>query len=189
MAYLTLNTIAQLATYPDSLLVPQTTPLQTHSAKPPSKIQFIDTPGDRFCNEIVANALKIASTGERVLVVQLLKGGIRQGPDRVMNLAQNLDWVRCNLTKNIVTADLNDLEAQNFQQLWKYVKSVVRPIEDGKTVSSKYSLVILDDLTRSIELNLITIESALKFLTNLPAAMNIILTGTNQHPAILDLVR
>ncbi len=188
MAYLTLNTIAQLTTYPDSRLVPQTTSLQPHLTKRPSKIQFINTPNDHFCTEIVADALKIASTGEGVLVVQLLKGGIRQGPDRVMNLAQNLDWVRCNLNRNISIADLNDLEAQNFQQLWKYVKSVVRPIQAGEIVSSKYALIILDDLSRSIDLNLITIESALKFLTNLPTGTNIILTGTNPHPAILELV-
>jgi cob(I)alamin adenosyltransferase len=122
------------------------------------------------------------------LVVQLLKGGIRQGHDRVMNLAQNLDWVRCNLTRNISTADLNDLEAHNFQQLWKYVKTTVRPIQDGEPVLSKYSLIILDDLSRSIELGLITIESATKFLTNLPPGTDIILTGTNPHPTILELV-
>jgi cob(I)alamin adenosyltransferase len=188
VAYLTLNTIASLPTYPDSRSVPQTTPLQTHSSKLPGKIHVIDTPDDRFCNEIVADALKIASTGKRVLVVQLLKGGIRQGHDRIMNLAQNLDWVRCNLTRNISTADLNDLEAHSVQQLWKYVKSVVRPIQDGETVSSEYSLIILDDLSRSIELGLIAIESATKFLTNLPPGTDIILTGTNPHPGILELV-
>ncbi len=188
MAYLTLNTIAQLAPHPDNTSATQNPPPQTHVTKLPSQIQVIDTPGDRFCNEIVANALKIASTGERVLVVQLLKGGIQQGHDRVMNIAQNLDWVRCNSIRNITTADLNDLEAHNFQQLWKYVKSVVRPIQDGEIVSSEYSLVILDDLSRSIDLGFITIESATKFLTNLPTGTDIILTGINQHPAILELV-
>jgi cob(I)alamin adenosyltransferase len=188
VAYLTLNTIAQLTTHPDNTLVTQHLPLQTHSTKLPSKIQIVDTPEDRFCNEIVANALKIASTGDRVLVVQLLKGGIRQGHDRVMNLAQNLDWIRCNLTRNISTNDLNDLETHSFQQLWKYVKTVVRGIPDGEAVSSEYNLIILDDLSRSIELGLITIESATKFLTNLPPGTNIVLTGTNPHPGILELV-
>jgi cob(I)alamin adenosyltransferase len=188
VAYLTLNTIAQLTPHPDNTLVTQNQPFQTHVTKLLSQIQVIDTPGDRFCNEIVANALKIASTGERVLVVQLLKGGINQGHDRVMNIAQNLDWVRCNLTRNISTADLNDLEAHNFQQLWKYVKSVVRSIQDGEPVSSEYSLIILDDLSRSIELGFIAIESATKFLTNLPAATKIVLTGTNPHPRILELL-
>ena len=188
MAYLTLNTIAQLTPHPDSTSATQNQPLQTHSTKLRSQIQVIETPGDRFCNEIVANALKIASTGDRVLVVQLLKGGIHQGHDRVVNIAQNLDWVRCNLTRNISTADLNELETHNFQQLWKYVKSTVRSSQDGETVSSGYALVILDDLSRSIELGFITIESATKFLTNLPPGTEIILTGTNPHPRILELV-
>jgi cob(I)alamin adenosyltransferase len=183
-----LNTIA-LKTYPENILATGNSQIQTHSPKPlPSKIQIVDTPEDRFCTEIVADALKIASTGERVLVVQLLKGGIAQGHDRVLNIAQNLDWVRCNLTRNILVADLNDLEAHNFQQLWKYVKTAVRPTQDGEAVLSQYSLIILDDLSRSIELGLITIESATKFLTNLPAGIDIILTGTNPHPGILELV-
>lgn len=188
MAYLTLNTIAQPTTYPENISVARQTRLQAHSTKLPSQIQIVETPEDRFCNEIVADALKIASTGERVLIVQLLKGGIRQGHDRMMNLAQNLDWIRCNLTRNISRSDLNDLEAHNFQQLWKYVKAVVRPTQDGEAVSSEYSLIIIDDLSRSIELGLITIESATKFLTNLPKGMDIILTGTNPHSGIVDLV-
>lgn len=184
MAYLTLNTIAQLTTYPENISVASHPQFQAHSTQLPSQIQIVETPEDRFCNEIVADALKIASTGKRVLIVQLLKGGIRQGHDRVMNLAQNLDWVRCNLMRNISTADFNDLETHNFQQLWKYVKSIVRPRQDGEQVSSEYSLIIIDDLSRAIELGLITIESATKFLTNLPDGMDIILTGTNPHPSI-----
>ncbi len=188
MAYLTLNTIAQLTTDPENISVARHSQLQTHSSKLPSQIQIVETAEDRFCNEIVADALKIASTGERVLIVQLLKGGIRQGHDRVVNLAQNLDWIRCNLIRNISTADLNDLEAHNFQQLWKYVKATVRPMQDNEQVPSKYSLIIIDDLSRAIELGLITIESATKFLTNLPEGMDIILTGTNPHPSISALV-
>jgi cob(I)alamin adenosyltransferase len=143
------------------------------------QIEIVDTPADRFCTEIVANALKVASTGQRVLIVQLLKGGIRQGHDRIINLAQNLDWIRCNLIRNISIADLNDLELHNFEQLWKHVR--------GATRSSEYSLVILDDLSLAIELGLISIEAATTFLTKLPTDLKLILTGTNPHPAILEL--
>jgi cob(I)alamin adenosyltransferase len=174
-----LNMIAQLNSHPEYPSVTYPAPLSDRSTTLHRQISVVNTPEDRFCTEIVANALKIASTGQHVLVVQLLKGGIRQGHDRVINLAQNLDWIRCNLIRNITTADLNDLELHNFQQLWKHVQSITR--------SGEYSLVILDDLSFAIELGLVTVEAATSFLTNLPDDVEIVLTGTNHHPALMEM--
>jgi cob(I)alamin adenosyltransferase len=164
--------------YPDDNLVPNSTSLSAQCTTH-RQIQIIDTPADRFCTEIVANALKIASQGQKVLIVQLLKGGIRQGHDRVINMAQNLDWIRCNLIRNISISDLNDLELDNFDRLWKHVRGAARTHE--------YSVMILDDLSLAIELGLISIEAATNFLTKLPADLEIILTGTNPHAAIVEL--
>jgi cob(I)alamin adenosyltransferase len=166
--------IAQLNSHPEQTAVICNTSDTFHN-----QIEIVDTPADRFCTEIVANALKIASTGKRVLIVQLLKGGIRQGHDRIINLAQNLDWIRCNLMRNISISDLSDLELDSFDRLWKHVR--------GATRSSEYSLVILDDLSLAIELGLISVEAATTFLTKIPQDLKIILTGTNPHPAILEL--
>ncbi len=180
--------IAQLNSHPEHTSVTRSTLRQTYSATLDRQIRLVDTSAlgknplkqNQFCTEIVADALKIASTGQRVLIVQLLKGGIRQGHDRAVNLAQNLDWIRCNLIRNISTADLNDLELHNFHQLWKHVREKAR--------SSEYALIILDDLSLSIELGLISIESATNFLTTLPEDLEILLTDTNPHPAILELL-
>ena len=179
--------IAQLNSHPEHPAVTQDTLLQTNTDSLHNQIEIIDTPADRFCTEIVANALQLASTGQRVLIVQLLKGGIRQGHDRVVNLAQNLDWIRCNLIRNITSADLNDLELHNFEQLWKHVRSLARIPHGESATSSEYSLLILDDLSLAIELGLISIEAATNFLTTLPENLEIILTGTNPHPAIVEL--
>jgi cob(I)alamin adenosyltransferase len=172
--------IAQLNSYPEKTSIVSSTLRHNYAATLHNQIRIVETPADRFCTEIVADALKLASTGQRVLIVQLLKGGIRQGHDRVMNLAQNLDWIRCNLIRNISVADLNDLELHNFQQLWKHVRGVTR--------TGEYSLLILDDLSLSIELGLISVEAATNFLTSLPEDLAVTLTGTNQHPAVLELV-
>jgi cob(I)alamin adenosyltransferase len=173
------NMIAQLNSHPENITATQSNLGQDYPKTRNRRISIIDTPAAKFCTEIVADALKLASTGQRVLIVQLLKGGIRQGHDQVMNLAQNLDWIRCNLIRNIAVADLNDLELHNFQQLWKHVR--------GAAKTHEYSLLILDDLSLSIELGLITIEAAMAFLVTLPEDIEVILTGTNVHPEILEL--
>jgi cob(I)alamin adenosyltransferase len=180
--------IAQLNSHLQNTLVPPIDSLQTDSAALHKQIEIVDTPADRFCTEIVANALKLASTGQRVLIVQLLKGGIRQGHDRVVNLAQNLDWIRCNLIRNVsASTNLDALELDSFEQLWKHVRGVVRLPQGESPSSSVYSLLILDDLSLAIELGLISIEAATNFLTTLPENLEIILTGTNPHPAIVEL--
>jgi cob(I)alamin adenosyltransferase len=171
--------IAQLNSHPENASLTRNTLLQTYTDTLSKQIRIVNTPADRFCTEIVADALKIASTGKRVLIVQLLKGGIRQGHDRIVNLAQNLDWIRCNLIRNISALDLNDLELHNFEQLWKHVRSAA--------LTNEYTLIVLDDLSLAIELGLISLESATNFLTKLPEDLEVILTGTNPHPAILEL--
>jgi cob(I)alamin adenosyltransferase len=173
------NMIAQLNIHPENISATQPNPAPNDANTRNHRISIINTPAAKFCTEIVADALKLASTGRRVLIVQLLKGGIRQGHDQVMNLAQNLDWIRCNLIRNIAVADLNDLELHNFQQLWKHVK--------GAAKTHEYSLLILDDLSLAIDLGLITIEAAMAFLVTLPEDIEVILTGTNVHPEILEL--
>jgi cob(I)alamin adenosyltransferase len=173
------NMIAQLNIHPENISATQPNPAPNDANTRSQRISIINTPAAKFCTEIVADALKLASTGRRVLIVQLLKGGIRQGHDQVMNLAQNLDWIRCNLIRNIAVADLNDLELHNFQQLWKHVK--------GAAKTHEYSLLILDDLSLAIDLGLITIEAAMAFLVTLPEDIEVILTGTNVHPEILEL--
>ncbi len=171
--------VAQLNTHPDNASVNHNNLIQTADRPLPNRVRIVDTPGGKFASEIVSGALEIAGLGRRVLVVQLLKGGIRQGHDRVVNLAQNLDWIRCNSLRNLVTPDLSDLELHNFQLLWQHVRSI--------TNLGEYSLVILDGLSHAIDLGLIGVEAATTFLTQLPQDVDVVLTGTNPHPAILEL--
>ena len=186
LLHLPVKTISTQATHADRPTVIHSTSPQLDDRFHPTQIRIIDTPGDRFANEIVADALKIAGMGQRVLVVQLLKGGIRQGHDRIVNLAQNLDWIRCNSNKNISTPDLNELELNNFQQLWKHVRDLALTAP-GEAIlpTNAYSLIILDELSLAIDLGLISIESAIHFLTDLPEDIQLILTGTTSpHPVI-----
>ncbi len=171
--------VAQLNTHPDNTSVDLSNSLQTDVRALHDRVRIVDTPGDRFASEIVAGALQLAGLGRRVLVVQLLKGGIRQGHDRIVNLAQNLDWIRCDSTRDLCVSDLTDLELANFQQLWQHVRQV--------TSQGEYSLVILDGLSRAIDLGSIGIEAAMTFLAQLPHDVELILTGTNPHPALLEL--
>ncbi len=132
-----------------------------------------------FFTSVMAQALTIAGQGTTVLVVQFLKGGIRQGYDRPVCLGQNLDWIRCDLPRCIDTPHLDEGEMEALRSLWQHTQNVVR--------LGKYSLVVLDELSLAINFGLIPEDEVLEFLEQRPPKVDIILTGPEMPTAILDI--
>ena len=132
-----------------------------------------------FFTNVMAQALRIAGQGNPVLVVQFLKGGIHQGHEKPIRLGQKLDWIRCDLPRCIDTSHLDDTETQSLHKLWQHTQKVVS--------KSKYSLVVLDELSLAIHFGLISETEVLEFLVKRPPHIDIILTGAEMPKSILDL--
>jgi cob(I)alamin adenosyltransferase len=132
-----------------------------------------------FFTSVIAQALRIAGQGTPVLVVQFLKGGIRQGQERPIQLGQNLDWIRCDVPRCIDTPHLDLAEGEALQNLWQYTQKIVS--------AGKYSLVVLDELSLAINFGLIPETEVLEFLAQRPAHVDIILTGTEMPKSLLDV--
>ncbi|MEA5596454.1 P-loop NTPase family protein [Rivularia sp. UHCC 0363] len=132
-----------------------------------------------FFTDVMAQALRIAGQGTPVLIVQFLKGGIRQGQDNPIVLGQNLHWIRCDLPRCIDTPHLDDTESESLHLLWQHTLSVVN--------KGNYALVVLDELSLAMNFGLIPEAEVLEFLTNRPQSVDIILTGAEMPKAILDL--
>ncbi|MBF2064765.1 MAG: P-loop NTPase family protein [Calothrix sp. C42_A2020_038] len=142
-------------------------------------IQVFTTSHRNFFTTVMAEALRLAGQGMPVLVVQFLKGGINQGHERPMKLGQKLDWIRCDLPRCIDTPHLDDSEAESLQKLWQHTQKVV--------FEGKYSLVVLDELSLAINLDLIPEIDVLTFLAKRPPHIDIILTGPEMPKSILDV--
>ncbi len=132
-----------------------------------------------FFTHVIAQALRIAGQGTPVLVVQFLKGGIGQGHLHPMQLGQNLDWIRCDLPRCIDTPQLDEVETKSLHQLWEYTQEMV--------LQGKYELVVLDELSLAIKFGLIPEIEVLEFLQKRPGHIDIILTGPEMPPAILEV--
>ena len=132
-----------------------------------------------FFTTVMAQALRIAGQGTPVLVVQFLKGGIKQGHEHPVQLGQNLDWIRCDLPRCIDTPHLDEAEADSLLHLWQHTQKVVS--------EGRYSLVVLDELSLAINFGLIPEEEVLAFLEKRPPHVDIILTGPEMPQALLDV--
>lgn len=142
-------------------------------------IQVFTSSHRNFFTSVIAQALRIAGQGTPVLIVQFLKGGIRQGHDRPIKLGQNLDWIRCDLPRCIDTPHLDDAENEALQKLWQHTQQVV--------CEGKYSLVVLDELSLAINFELIPESEVLAFLEKRPPHVDIILTGPEMPKSLLDV--
>jgi cob(I)alamin adenosyltransferase len=120
-------------------------------------------------SKIIGEALKIAATGRRVLVVQLLKGGLHQGEGHMVNLAQNLDWIRADVNRQLAPDTMTGDETESLQQLWRYVQQLVRSVE--------YQLVILEDIEGAIQLGAIEPAELQQLLANLPTSVEVEIPG------------
>jgi len=142
-------------------------------------VQVFTRSNRSFFTGVMAQALRIAGQGTPVLVVQFLKGGIRQGYEHPIRLGQKLDWIRCDLPRCIDTPHLDAAETQSLQKLWLDTQKVV--------CENKYSLVVLDELSLAIHFGLIPETEVLEFLAKRPAHVDIIFTGSQMPKSILDL--
>ncbi|MDF5720574.1 MAG: P-loop NTPase family protein [Rhizonema sp. PD37] len=142
-------------------------------------VQVFTSSHRNFFTSVMAQALRTAGQGTPVLVVQFLKGGIRQGHKYPIKLGQKLDWIRCDLPRCIDTPNLEENETHAIQNLWQYTQSIV--------IEGKYSLVVLDELSLAMNFGLIPETEVLAFLLKRPAHIDIIFTGTEMPKSILDL--
>jgi cob(I)alamin adenosyltransferase len=124
-------------------------------------------------SKVIGEALQAAAAGRRVLVVQFLKGGIHQGEGHMVNLAQNLDWIRSDSTRQLSSGELNEAEIVSLQELWQHVRQLIRSLE--------YQLVVLEDLTHLVELGAIDMAEVDRLLQDRPASVEITIPGMVQN--------
>jgi cob(I)alamin adenosyltransferase len=132
-----------------------------------------------FFTTVMAQALRIAGQGTRVLVVQFLKGGLHQGSEHPVRLCQNLDWIRCNLPRCLDTPHLEATETDALVKLWEHTRNAV--------LGGQYSLIVLDEVSLAVNFGLLSEKDVLELVKNRPPQVDIVLTGPEMPPAILSI--
>ena len=129
-------------------------------------------------SSIIRDSLRNAALGRKVLLVQLMKGGVKQGICNSQKLCGNLIWIRS-------SNSYDQYEPENLsdnKQLSKSINSSIIEVWDfckKELLSGKYDQVILDEIFLAIKMNIISEDDLISTLENRFISGDVILTGTD----------
>ena len=129
-------------------------------------------------SSIIRDSLRNAALGRKVLLVQFMKGGVKQGINNPVNLCGNLTWIRSShsfdqydseeIEKN---KDLNNPIHDSTSELWNFCKK--------ELLSGENDQIILDEIFLAVEMKIIDKDDLISTLENRFISGDVILTGTD----------
>ena len=127
---------------------------------------------------IIRDSLRNAALGRKVLLIQFMKGGVKQGVDNAIKLCGNLTWVRsshsfdqynCETIEN--NKNLKKSIHESTTELWNFCK---RELQSGEN-----DQIILDEIFLAIDMKIIDKDDLISTLENRFISGDVILTGTD----------
>jgi len=129
-------------------------------------------------SSIIRDSLRNAALGRKVLLVQFMKGGVKQGIANTVKLCGNLTWVRSahsfdqyhseEIEKN---QNLKNSIHESIYELWNLCKK--------ELLSGEKDQIILDEIFLAIKMKIIDKDDLISTLENRFISGDVILTGTD----------
>ena len=127
---------------------------------------------------IIRDCLRNAALGRKVLLIQFMKGGVKQGIENPVKLCGNLTWVRSSHSydhhNNEEFERNNNLKKsihKSTNELWNFCKK--------ELITGENDQIILDEIFLAIEMNIIDKDDLISTLENRFISGDVILTGTD----------
>ena len=127
---------------------------------------------------IIRDSLRNAALGRKVLLIQFMKGGVKQGVDHAVKLCGNLTWVRSLHSYDQYDPDeiennktLKKSIYESTIELWNFCK---RELQSGEN-----DQIILDEIFLAIDMKIIDKDDLISTLENRFISGDVILTGTD----------
>ena len=127
---------------------------------------------------IIRDSLRNAALGRKVLLIQFMRGGVKQGIDHAVKLCGNLTWVRSSHSFD----QYNSEEIENNKNLKKSIHESTFELWNfckKKLQSGEYEQMILDEIFLAIDMKIIDKDDLISTLENRFISGDVILTGTD----------
>ena len=120
----------------------------------------------------------------KVLIVMFTKGGNDYGElnsfrELSPEISENLKIVQAGLDRVIYKDNQNDKDKAEIKKGWEIAKQAIQ--------NHEYQLIILDEANIAIDLGILDVDEVVDVLKNKPDEMEIVLTGRNAHPKIVEI--
>ena len=129
-------------------------------------------------------AMRALGRNWKVLIIMFTKGGNDYGElNSFRNLSpeinKNLTIEQAGLDRIVYSTNVNQKDEEEITRGWNIAKDAIK--------NNKYNLIILDEANIALDLKLIDIDEMLNVLENKPDEMEIVLTGRNANPKIIEI--
>ena len=129
-------------------------------------------------SSIIRDSLRNAALGRKVLLIQFMKGGVKQGVENAVKLCGNLTWVRSSHSFDQYNSEaiennknLKKSIHESTVELWNFCKKELHSGENDQ--------IILDEIFLAIEMKIIDKDDLISTLENRFISGDVILTGTD----------
>ena len=124
-------------------------------------------------------ALRAAGHGMRVLIIQFMKGKGGDGEQKaVRRLSPNLTLIKAGRETFVSKSNPDPRDVELAREGLSIAEKAVRDRE--------YDIVILDEINLAIDYGLLPLSDLLRLIDLKPLTLELILTGRNAHPEILE---
>ena len=127
---------------------------------------------------IIRDSLRNAAIGRKVLLIQFMKGGVKQGVTNPVKLCGNLTWLRSSNSFDQYSSEeiennknLKKSIHESTYELWNFCKK--------ELLSGENDQVILDEIFLAVEMKIIDKDDLISTLENRFISGDVILTGTD----------
>lgn len=149
--------------------------------RPEGLLQIHTAPFRGSFAAVFSQALRSAGLGSRVLISQLLKGGVEQGLEGSLRLCGRLEWLRP-ATPHCLEAPAGAGDSEPMaavQAVWQYSRE--------QLLSGAIDLLVLDELGLAVELGYLPANEVTATLQQRPAHLDVILTGPAMPAALMAM--
>lgn len=124
-------------------------------------------------------ALRAVGRGLKVYVIQFIKGGFDYGELYVVDKLPNLKLAAFGRGRFITETPPLKEDVEPVRQAFELATEVV--------AEGKYDIVILDEINVAVSLKMIGVEEVVELIKSKPEHVELILTGRNAAPAVIEL--
>ena len=142
------------------------------------QIQIYQSPHRGSYSTIIRDSLRNAALGKKVLLIQFMKGGVKQGIANAVKLCGILTWVRSSNSLDQYNSEeiennenLKQSIFESTNELWNFCKK--------ELLSGENDQIILDEIFLAIEMKIIDKDDLISTLENRFISGDVILTGTD----------